>query len=318
MNLLPRRQFLQKSLQIPAAYLLGLRLPALPQRDLKPQAEVPEGTQLFTLDLETPRIIIEGDGSETDLELTSGGAFIIENGVAKTLQGSTKLDDPWYFANKDDEDLVKREMPQIVFRAVTPEISEAWANYNMEMVITPTKHVTSDSPEVDGTDGIDLFLNYHDQYNLYVAYLTKDGRMMIKRKSVPEGKTEDDAIYSLMAEKQVFDNARTYKTNDNFITPFAGATFDFNASVQNLENGSVEIILQVDIYDPEGTLTFTDRIAGLDDGSLADEDGSGLLAGKPNSNGRAGIRLDSIEAIIEKFEVTARNPFHNPGIKVQD
>ncbi len=247
----------------------------------------------FTFDLKNSRIIIESQNSDTDLDITSGGALIIENGYATTLTGETTPSDIWYIKNQRNNDLVKQKYPQIVFRAITPKASINWSNYKVTLELIPSKNFKSDSPEVDGTDGIYLFLYYHDQDNLYVGGISKDGRIIIKRKS--------DSFYGLIAERYIFKGS--YNPNDNLINPFIEAKIILTATIKNKANNEVEITIDVQIFDKNGDLKVSQSIIGIDDGRLISQDDIQILFGNPTNSGKAGIRLDSIEAKILKFHV---------------
>jgi hypothetical protein len=247
----------------------------------------------FELDLRTPRIITEAGKSEQDLDITSGGALIVRDGLGSTLTGRTTPQDVWYVYNPRNFDQVKVMYPQIVFRAVTPGDSINWSNYEVKLSIIPTEHVVSTSPEVDGTDGIYLFFHYQDQDNLYVAGLTKDGRIVIKRKG--------SSYYGLIAEQYIFEGV--YHRNDNFITPFVGSTITLTGVIKNLDNGNVAITIKAQIIDSEGKIVLSRELSGEDRGDLVPQSNGVGVLGDPIRSGRAGIRLDSIEALIAEFRV---------------
>lgn len=234
----------------------------------------------FTLDLGSPRMIIEAGNSSNDLDVTSGGALIIKQNQAFTLTGETTSTDPWYLSNGGNNDEDKRRYPQIVFRAITPPISRQWANYQVSLSLTPTKHIVSKSLEVDGTDGVFLFMYYQDQDNLYVGGITKDGRMFIKQKV--------HGSYHLIVEEHIFEGK--YHPNANLISPFERATILLRGRVENKEGKKVSITMHVQIRDVTGKLVFSHTLVGIDK--------KGFF-----SSGRAGFRLDSIEGIINEFSV---------------
>jgi hypothetical protein len=240
-----------------------------------------ESGPMFKFNTSKDRLIIANHASSSDLVVTSGGSIVVSHGVASTLVGPSPIG---------------VNSLQMVFRAITPQSSHDWTDYQVSVWLIPTRHMISDSREVDGTDGIYVFMHYEDQDNLYVAGISKDGRIFIKRKTtLVDGTT----VYGLIAQETIFSG--TYVQNGNLITPFEGAHIHLLAKIVNTRDGSVQISVTVEIYQ-NGELVLSHQLDGVDAGQLSAQ-GTGQALGEPLLHGRAGLRLDSIEAIILDFTV---------------
>ncbi|MDQ3099585.1 MAG: hypothetical protein M3Q44_07625 [bacterium] len=261
---------------------------------------------LFEFDINTPRDILEGEGGDSlgQWWLTSGGVLHIKEGVLQTPDRDTTKDDRWYHANANSSDPAKITKPEIVNRGFSADSeSESWSDYSITTIITPTENMVTTSPEVDGTDGIDLFIyaalkrntNGGLDYNTYVAYLTKDGRIMIKKRYVNES---GEILYGLIAERKLLKG--TYVKGQSLIP--IGHPILLRASAQS-DNGSTEIAFLVDIPPFEGFNGVSGAVGGIDDGNLRDEEG-GKGMGAAYNKGRAGLRTDSLRWDLNSFTVT--------------
>lgn len=260
-------------------------------------AVILQARPLFALDTATPRVILENQSSPNDVEVTSGGALVVVNGIASTLTGQAEAGEPWY--KPDQTDLDKRLYPQIVFRMLAPQHSIAWADYEIVTEIVPIRDLPRVSSAGDGTDGIHLLLHDKDPNNLYTAGITKDGRLSIKRKiQFPDG----TIAYASLAEARIFEGE--YSPGGNLITPFEEAKIVMRSSIRDIAFDSVAITLTVEVYNLDGSLAISRQLTGVDDGQLLSQ-GTRLPMGPPILFGRPGLRLDAMEAKILSFVVNS-------------
>ena len=143
---------------------------------------------------------LEEAGSEEESNspyfwLDSGGYMDIENGVGKTIQGETSMDNTWRgeYAISNATDTDTGAHPQNIFRLISKSL---WKNVREEVYFKILKDNLSQSPNRDESNGLLLFMRYIDSNNLYYVGVRVDGHSIIKKKL--------NGVYYLLDERPLF------------------------------------------------------------------------------------------------------------------
>ncbi len=218
--------------------------------------------------------------------INSGGRFIIENGVGKTVQGPLKTGDRWQllYAAANPLDTDKGYYPQNIFRLLT---RSTWNNMTQEVRFKIAKINMTETPNRDGYSGVLLFNRYRDGNNLYYTGIRMDGSAIIKKKI--------KGSYYTLATTSVFkaDSGYEKSTNPNLIP--GNRWMRLKSEVRDLPNGDVSITLWVDKTD---TGNWTQVANAIDKTGLYG--GSEVIRG----GGYAGIRTDYLDTWFDDYKIT--------------
>ncbi|MGH7821181.1 MAG: hypothetical protein ACREQ9_15555, partial [Candidatus Binatia bacterium] len=168
--------------------------------------------------------------------LNSGGYFVVEDGIGRTLAGELAETDPWFrryaTSNPIDSDLGYH--PQNVFRLIT---RDSWRDVREEVRFRIRKLHPSESPQRAESNGVLLMARYRGKDDLYYAGLRVDGRAIVKKKV--------GGRYLTLAEKPVYANDAPYDRAANPILLPLERWIGLRTTVRNDESGGVFIRLDL-------------------------------------------------------------------------
>lgn len=221
------------------------------------------------------------------LWLNSGGQFLMENGIGKTVQGALQSGLRWQlaYALANPLDTAKGTLPQNIFRLLT---SSKWDNFTQEVAFKITKINMTDTPNRDSYSGILLFNRYKDGDNLYYTGIRQDGTAVIKKKI--------NGTYHTMATAQVYNSDAGYDkdTNPNLIP--GNRWIGLRSEIKDLLDGSVSIALYID----KANNGLWQKVVTVAD-SNGKYGGSSVIKGL----GYVGIRSDYMDLWFENYKVVA-------------
>jgi hypothetical protein len=213
--------------------------------------------------------------------LNSGGKFILQGGIGKTIQGELPVNDKWriLYGRNNPTDTDNGYHPQNLLRLLT---RSTWQNVKQEIYFRVDKDNLSASSNRNASNGLLLFNRYKDADNLYYAGIRVDGRAIIKKKLA--GK------YYTLAEKAVFTGTYNRDTNPNLIPK--NTWIGLRSTVKNNADGTVKI----QVY--------------MDNGKT----GNWILIAEATDNGRtngaviadkayAGVRTDFMDVSFDDFRI---------------
>jgi len=215
--------------------------------------------------------------------LNSGGQFLIDGGVGKTIQGKLAESDPTFllYALSNILDTDGGHQPQNIFRLLT---RSEWKDAVNKVSWRITDLNLSDSPNRDGHNGILLFSRYQDQDNLYYAGVRSDGSAIIKKKV--------GGTYYTLASVQIFGTKGKYdRDNTPSLLPLDKWT-GMKLETYNLKNGAVRLRL---LLDRENDGSFVSILS-------ADDNGVGGQAFV--EAGHSGIRTDFMDVEFDNYRLT--------------
>ncbi|MDQ3077089.1 MAG: hypothetical protein M3Q63_03520 [bacterium] len=217
--------------------------------------------------------------------VNSGGYFITEGGVAKTIQGDVPSSDEWYkkYASSNALDTDNGSHPQNIFRLVQ---TQKWENFSQQVYFKINSIIMSKSPNRNASNGVLLFNRYHSGDNLYYTGVRVDGAAVIKKKI--------NGTYYTMSLKNIFP-AKSYNPTTNLnsipLTTWIGIKSEV---ITNLDK-SVTIKLYTDIG-KEGVWTLAAEVK--DNGITFG--GTALL-----DKGYAGIRTDFMNVEFDDYSIVS-------------
>jgi hypothetical protein len=223
------------------------------------------------------------ESSNPNWWLSSGGRFIVQNSVAKTIQGSLPTTDSWYreYAKYNPVDTDGGAHPQNIFRLVT---KSKWQNFAQEAHFKINKYNLSNSSERYNPNGLLFFNHYVDQNNLYYTGIRVDGTAIVKKKI--------NGNYYTISQTKIFDGTYNRSTNPNLLP--VGAWIGLKSDVTTNTDGTVSIKVYVD-KNNSGNWQLV--INAKDNGSSF---GGKAIAGA----GYAGIRTDFMDVEMDNYKVS--------------
>lgn len=228
------------------------------------------------------------DSSSPYWWVNSGGQFIIQNGVGKTIQGELSAYSKWrlVYSLSNPRDTDDGYHPQNIFRLLT---RSKWKNFEQQVYAKIVKINMSKSPERDTWNGILLFNRYIDGNNLYYAGIRNDGHVVIKKKI--------KGVYYTMAEKPFYIADALYNrdTNPNLIP--GKKWIGLKTQITTNADGTVTIKLFID---KDKTNTWTLAIQAVDNAKTYG--GQAFL-----TEGYAGIRTDYLDAEFDDYLITEQS-----------
>lgn len=216
--------------------------------------------------------------------LSSGGRLSIEQGVARTLQGTLPDGSKWRedYAKSNPVDTDEGERPQNIFRLVT---RNQWLDYRQEVRFRITHVNLSNSPERGEWSGVFLFQRYLDADNLYYAGLRMDGTAVIKKKL--------DGKYVTLAQRSLYGLPESYDRQTNTSLLPTGQWITLASVIRNGADGAVHIrLLTRDRQARDGWRTAAEA---LDSG----QDGAPI-----RTPGHGGLRADFMDIEFQDYAVT--------------
>jgi hypothetical protein len=218
--------------------------------------------------------------------LNSGGKFIIDGGIGKTIQNALPVGNFWQlaYALSSGVDTDHGLYPQNLFRLLT---SSTWNNFTQEVSFKITKIHMTETPNRDGYSGILLFNRYKDSDNLYYTGIRMDGTAVIKKKL--------KGVYYTLATGNVFSSETAYDkdTNPNLIP--GNRWIRLKSEVHDLSSGEVSVALFID---KTNSGTWTPVLSTVD--KTGQTSGTAVISGA----GYAGIRTDYMDVIFDDYKLT--------------
>src|SRR3989344_4564697 len=215
--------------------------------------------------------------------LNSGGQFLIEGGVGKTIQDELAESTQTYllYALSNALDTDGGHQPQNLFRLLT---RSKWEDASNKVSWRITDLNLSSSPNRDGHNGILLFSRYQDQDNLYYAGVRSDGSAIIKKKI--------GGTYYTLASVQGFGTKGKYDRDTTpSLLPLERWT-GMKLETYNLKNGGVRLRL---LLDRENDGSFV---------SILSADDTGLNGNAFTEAGYSGIRTDFMDVEFDNYRLT--------------
>ncbi|MBP6856251.1 MAG: hypothetical protein KBC42_02090 [Candidatus Pacebacteria bacterium] len=225
-----------------------------------------------------------GSSSSSRWWVNSGGRFVVNNNVGKTLFGNLSSNDLWYkeYLSSNPVDTDNGLHPQNIFRLVEREY---WKNYTQQVYFNISKINVSASPNRNASNGVLLFNRYQSGDNLYYVGVRVDGAAVIKKKL--------NGIYYTMAYTKIFNGTYNQNTNENLIP--LNSWIGVKSEVKDLSNGDVSIKLFVD---NQRSGTWTEVLSTIDSPGLF---GPSVVS----SQGYAGIRTDFMDVAFDDYLIKA-------------
>ncbi len=217
--------------------------------------------------------------------VNSGGYFIADGGVAKTIQGDLPPTDEWYkkYASSNAIDTDNGAHPQNIFRLVQ---TQKWQNFSQQVYFKINSIIMSQSPNRNASNGVLLFNRYHSGDNLYYTGVRVDGAAVIKKKI--------NGTYYTMSLKNIFPS-KSYNsiTNPNSIP--LGTWIGIKSEVVTNKDKSVTIKFYTDI----GKTGVWKLASEVKDNGIT-YGGKSLL-----DNGYAGIRTDFMNVEFDDYSIVS-------------
>ena len=224
-----------------------------------------------------------GESESSDWWVNSGGAFLIKNGIASTIQGDLPPSSYWRikYNRINSEETDNGLHPQNIFRLVT---RSKWGDFEQSAFFKIIKDNLSSDSHRDASNGILLFNRYQDGDNLYYVGIRVDGALIIKKKI--------KGVYYTMAQKS-FINGEKYNRNNNPDLLPKNIWLGIKSEVKNNSDGSVSIKLFID---KDGSGTWNLELETQDDGKN--------FGGESITNdGYAGIRTDFMDVEFSDYKI---------------
>ncbi len=230
---------------------------------------------------EAPNI---GASSDANWWVNSGGQFVIEKGIGKTMQGDAPDSSRWYEAYKRTTpvDTDDGRHPQNIFRLV---LRSDWRDYTQQVYAQVLKDNISNSQSRDDSNGLFLFNRYVNGDNVYYTGLRVDGAVVIKKKY--------KGAYYTMGYKKILNLPKYHRTDNPNLLP-KDTWIGIKSTVTSLEDNKVKIDFYTDIG---ATGTWKLGISATDDNKAY---GGPSLA----KAGHAGIRTDFMDVQFKEYKIS--------------
>lgn len=216
-----------------------------------------------------------------DWWLSSGGTFIVNEGLGHTLQGELSSDSRLFKSYmRPNADFGTH--PQNIFRLVT---RTKWYNLRQEVYVRILKIHPSSADDRNQSNGIFLFNRYADQDNIYYTGIRVDGAAVIKKKV--------HGTYYTMAYKAIIDGKYDRDKTPNLLP--LNEWIGIRSEVHDMADHRVEIKFYVKFAEDQD---WTLALSAIDDGQSYGG-GSFLQAG------HAGIRSDFMDLEIDNYAIIA-------------
>lgn len=214
--------------------------------------------------------------------LSSGGLFVVDSGIARTIHSELRSDSYWYkiYKKNNPRDTDDGRYPQNIFRLVQTDF---WKQYRQQAYFRVLKSNFSASSYRNDSNGLLLFNRYIDQYNLYYTGIRVDGFAVIKKKV--KGK------YFTLAYNQIYPGKYDRKKNPNLLPH--GQWIGLRSEVMNSENGSVNIKLYLD----------KERNGNWELVAEAVDDGKQYGGKAMTEAGHGGIRTDFMDVEFDDYRI---------------
>lgn len=256
-----------------------------PQKGVKPQDGA--STKVVFAGFKDSTILQEaGDISSSDSAywwLNSGGLFLVDGGIGKTVQGELSTKSNWYklYLATNPRDTDNGVHPQNIFRLVN---RNKYLNFRQEMYFKIVRDHLSASEFRNESNGVLFFNRYADGNNLYYAGIRVDGYAVVKKKI--------DGTYYQMALEKVFDGPPYDLVKSPDILP-KNVFMGLRTEVRNIAGGKVNVKVFMDI---RGNGHWKQII------SVDDEDGK---YGGPvlRAADHAGIRTDFMDVEFKNYKI---------------
>jgi hypothetical protein len=223
------------------------------------------------------------ESSDPHWWINSGGQFIVQNGVAKTIQSDLASDSEWYKRYQQDNpvDTDNGTHPQNIFRLVQ---RQTWHNLTQSAYFRINHDNLSSSPNRNESNGLFLMNRYVDGQTLYYTGIRVDGAAVVKKKV--------NGTYVTLAYKPVFSgSAYNHDTNPNAIPH--GSWIGLKAVVNDVTNGTVGIKLYY-------TAGQSDNWQLLIDVTDTGKTGGAIIS----AAGNAGIRTDFMDVDFSDYRIS--------------
>ena len=143
-----------------------------------------------------------------DWWLNSGGWFLQQGGIGSTWTGEAPAGSRWreIYNRTNPWDTDQGAHPQNLFRLIT---RSEWRLPEQRVYFRITGDNFSPSANREKSNGVLLFIRYHDADNLYYAGVRVDGSAVIKKKSA--------GVYTTLAETPWFPGTYNRASSPNLI-----------------------------------------------------------------------------------------------------
>jgi len=214
------------------------------------------------------------ESASPDWWLSSGGLFIQQNGIGKTIQGALPQGSIWQmrYAGRDDTDHGLH--PQNVFRLVSRSCTQ---DCTQQMRFRINNYRASPIVRRNASNGVFFLARYQDPHNLYYVGLRVDGYAVIKKKS--------SGVHETLAKEKVFPGDYD-RENKPCVLPLH-TWLGMRCEVRN-RDGGVDILLLLE----EKARKWRIIAQAHDD--------------KPFSEGHGGIKSEFMDAEFENYNVQVR------------
>ncbi len=214
--------------------------------------------------------------------LNSGGMFIIENGIGKTIQGALPSLHRWRLAYAADNptDSDGGYHPQNLFRLIS---RNEWLNPSTRVMFRIAHDNLSASQNRNESNGIFIISRYVNGDTLYYAGIRVDGSAVIKKKY--------RGVYYTLAQVPVFSGPYDRDTSANLLPH--SEWLEMIGETKTQTDNSVTIRLLLKRGDAEPVLL------------VEAVDASGIWDGTPviDARARIGIRSDFMDVEFTSIEV---------------
>lgn len=218
--------------------------------------------------------------------LDSGGTFMVENGVGKTIQNNLSDNHYWRIEyNKTNPiDTNNGYRPQNIFRLIN---QGRWKNIDQSIFFKINLYDLSQSPNRNPSNGVLLMSHYIDSNNLYYAGIRVDGSVVIKKKYA--------GIYTTLAIEPFTTSTKYDRYSNPILIPLNKWIGERFVST-NYKDGSVNLKLYIKMNEEENWQLI-----------LETNDSSELSGTKPfDTTGNIGIRSDFMDIEFKNF--SAKSP----------
>ena len=217
--------------------------------------------------------------------LSSGGEFLIENGIGKTMQGESSQNSYWrkIYSKTNPRDTDDGKYPQNIFRLLT---KKTWQNVEQKLYIYIAKINESESEYRNESNGAHLINRYIDSDNLYYTGIRVDGTAVIKKKK--------NGVYYTMASNPFFKKiTKSYDRDSNYNLLPLHIWIGIRSEIKTNTDGTVSIKMYID---KEKSGEWSLVAEAIDDGITYG--GSAII-----KNGRGGIRTDFLDAFFDDYKI---------------
>jgi hypothetical protein len=215
------------------------------------------------------------ESASPDWWLSSGGLFIQQGGLGKTIHGSLPAGSVWQekYAHKPDT-TDNGSHPQNIFRLLT---RRTWGDCVQELKFRISAYRAAACEQRNASNGVLFMSRYQDQHNSYYAGIRVDGSVVIKKKI--------NGIYHTLAQARIYPGA--YDRERQPILLPVRSWIAMRCEVRNRDKG-VDIILSTH-----------ERGKWRVVAQAHDDD----KQGPPFGEGFSGIRTDFMDAEFEHYRI---------------